>query len=470
MQITAAISSSIYLEKSQLPLELKRAIIKKYRFELESFMDSNFINLTKTDEYYIILPPNKAYLENICNTLDIKINWVDETVAPKNEIQPKVSLEFRKEPIDQVVMYEQLKGYDFNAILNITTGGGKSTSVIKIANMLNTPMLFVAAQTSFIKNYMKELQKFVENWEEHFVEVNTKWLQNPVIKPYMVCSIQALSNPDILEALYGKVGMLVGDEIHRSITGEKNREVLQGINPKYRVYLSGTYEHRADGFAEAALSANVIKIEGELGFKIQCVGVNMFTEPYAYRGYYNADSFSKKKDIIFEQEHLSKSIAQFCDWCKDRGRASIVYSDNKFLQNAVAEKLKNLFGLTSAILNSDTKKSEVEQILTDYDAGKYDVLIGGAAVATGISLYRASVIIDTAISTKGNTLTQLVGRLKRKNDAICSKSKIYIKLLYKDCTQRNWKDTHKGLSNLDYCTVLGMRDVHTDISDAFTRN
>ena len=467
----AIYNDRIYIRKSDMSLDLKRAIYKKFKFEIDKFRDYEIVSLLKSDEDYLILPPNKSYFTEVCKDLGVTIEWEDLSALPINKITPKVSMEFRTEPINQVEIHNQLKDFGYNALLNIATGGGKSTMAIKIANILNTPSLFTAAQTSYIKNYIKELQNFVEDWQEHFVEVNTEWLKDPVIKPYMVASLQALQNPKILEALSGKIGLLIGDEIHTGVTSDIRRETLYSLNPRHRIYLSGTYEHRAHGFAEAALSSNIVEVDGVLGYDIHIQPISIAVG-MGYNEYWETDSYHKRKEAIYQNVDLDHYTARFCDWLVKKGRGVLVYADNVEFQENVAKELREEFKVKVAILNSNTKKTEVEQILTDYDNGLYDVIIGGVAVTTGISLYRLSAVVDTSISIGGNTLKQLIGRLKRKKDEICSKDKLFIKFVYDGCTERNWKTKALPvIKKMEYCKVAKMRTPHTSIIEqVFDRN
>jgi superfamily II DNA or RNA helicase len=100
--------------------------------------------------------------------------------------------------------------------------------------------------------------------------------------------------------------------------------------------------------------------------------------------------------------------------------------------------------VSNVIFNSDTKKELYDEYLKEFDKGSIKVIIGGSALVEALSLYRLSLIIDTDLSLSDNGIVQLVGRLKRKNPEICDKQKVYMKLIYKNISEKKFRNTKKA--------------------------
>ena len=61
-----------------------------------------------------------------------------------------------------------------------------------------------------------------------------------------------------------------------------------------------------------------------------------------------------------------------------------------------------------------------------------------------------------------NNLEQIIGRLKRKDEAICDKSKCYIKFTFNKLTSQTWDRDKECLAEFDYMEFSPVRNVGFD--------
>jgi superfamily II DNA or RNA helicase len=97
-------------------------------------------------------------------------------------------------------------------------------------------------------------------------------------------------------------------------------------------------------------------------------------------------------------------------------------------------------GISNIIFNSNTDKSRYAEYLKEFDEGKIQVVIGGSALVEALSLYKLSLIIDCDLSLSPNGIEQLIGRLKRYNPEICDKQKFYLKIIYKNISEKKFRN------------------------------
>ena len=120
----------------------------------------------------------------------------------------------------------------------------------------------------------------------------------------------------------------------------------------------------------------------------------------------------------------------------------MLFCTDKTFQENISDIL-NACGIKSQCLNSNTSKAKLENYFKAFEQGDIKVFIGGASTVEALSLYKLSVFIDVDLSDTDNSVEQKQGRLKRLKEEVCSKSKIYIKFLYKNMTENKYKFTIK---------------------------
>lgn len=448
------IDKKIYIKAVDCDRELKTAFRKAYTFKSNKSYNNNLEFRTvyskeviDNEEVYSF-PPNLSYFsDKIIKQFEgqIKFIGVDTRVAPVLEgfVSNVVPRDY------QIPILEDMAEVGYNAILSLPTSAGKTVMSLYLTELLQTRMLFVATRVSLIQNLLKDAKQF-NIPDSEITEINAQWLLNPTYTPIMYCTAQALSE-DILSELYGKIGLLIGEELHLGLTGEGNSTKIFEINPKYRLYLSATYKSSDYGeeFTRALLSNNVSTSEETIDYKIKVHSFYLERGQDFHRSYNKVYTSHEKKAVMYDEYNINavKELAYFL--VKKEHRGLLIYVEDKLAQNSIAQSLK-ILGLRIGILNSDTKKADSSHIINNFDKGDYDVIVAGNSISAGVSLYRLSAIINLNITINENNLIQLIGREKRFNPEICNKDKIYIQFCVRGLSSKKWANDCRVLEKFDY--------------------
>ena len=396
---------------------------------------------------YLRFPPNQSFFREVLKEYNCDVGEViDLRALPKIE-GLTTTITLRE---NQLEMLEKLEKFEYNGLITAKTGFGKTLLSIYIAQLLKTPMLFIASRTSLIENLLKDCQTF--NVDPSLItKVDTEWLSNPIITPIMYATTSAINNETILKELENKIGLKVADEIHMGITSEIARNNIFRINSKYNIYLSATPENlKFENLTEAVLSNNIITSEENINFTIELHTLCLKPNGIMQDRFYNTKNYGDKKNAIFLDRAYMESIAELVAYSVIKAkRGVLVYLESTQAQENLANMLR-CYGVKVATLNTNTKKKDTKTILEGYDKGEFDVLIGGTSLAAGVSLYRLSLVVDLNLRLNKNNLTQLIGRLKRLNKNICTKNKIYLKITTLRISDSAWNEDIKCLREFDY--------------------
>ena len=408
---------------------------------------------------YLRFPPNQSFFREVLKEYNCDVGEViDLRALPKIE-GLTTTITLRE---NQLEMLEKLEKFEYNGLITAKTGFGKTLLSIYIAQLLKTPMLFIASRTSLIENLLKDCQTF--NVDPSLItKVDTEWLSNPIITPIMYATTSAINNEAILKELENKIGLKVADEIHMGITSEIARNNIFRINSKYNIYLSATPDNlKFEKLTEAVLSNNIITAEQIIDFEVQLHTLCLKPKHYMLEDFYATRSYGNKKNTILLNEVYMKSVAELVAYSVIKAkRGVLVYLESTQAQENLAHMLR-CYGLKVATLNSNTKKKDTKEILEGYDKGEFDVLIGGTSLSAGISLYRLSLVVDLNLRLNSNSLTQLVGRLLRVNKDICAKNKIYLKVTTLKMTDSAWESDKECLREFDYIKFNDKIDCNID--------
>ena len=416
---------------------------------------------------YLRFPPNQSFFREVLKEYNCDVGEViDLRALPKIE-GLTTTITLRE---NQLEMLDKLEKFEYNGLITAKTGFGKTLLSIYIAQLLKTPMLFIASRTSLIENLLKDCQTF--NVDPSLItKVDTEWLSNPIITPIMYATTSAINNETILKELENKIGLKVADEIHMGITSEIARNNIFRINSKYNIYLSATPDNlKFENLTEAVLSNNIITAEQIIDFEVQlhtlCLKPN---DGVMQDRFYRTRNYGDKKNAIFSDYYYTRAITELVAYSVIKAkRGVLVYLESTQAQENLANMLR-CYGVKVATLNTNTKKKDTKEILEGYDKKEFDVLIGGTSLAAGVSLYRLSLVVDLNLRLNKNNLTQLIGRLKRLNKNICSKNKIYLKITTLRISDSAWNEDIKCLREFDYinfnekidCELNGLEMIKT---------
>lgn len=451
--INYTINDGIYVLYKDLSREFRQGLCRKYFFtEGKSYgEDKKTVNLVSLVDYCgekaLRFPPNESYFLKCLAELNLEVGDVtDLRVLPKIE-GLTTTITLRE---NQVEMLEKLEKVGYNAIIAESTSFGKSLVAIKLAEILQTTVLFIASRSVLLENIRKDALKFGVK-PEQITDINSAWLETEQITPILIASIQALNNDEILTKLKDKVGIIIYDECHMASTSSVSREILYSINSKYNLYLSATYKNLTfENLELAVLSNNIIKGEENLDYNIHLHELVLKPTQTMYKDYYETKNYSDRKNAIFLNEDYIKSIAELVAYTIIKaGRGCLVYCDNTKAQELIAEALRG-YNIKVGLLNQNTSKKENKYILDNYDSGEVQAVIGGTSLAAGISLYRLSCIFDLSIKLNENALRQCLGRNKRRDVNICDKSKLYIKVTTYKMSDYCWASDCETLKEFSY--------------------
>ena len=451
--INYIIDTGIFVKFGDLSRELRQNLCRKYFFvEKNSYGENpqtiNLVSLVDFDgEKCLKFPSNESYFIKCIEELGCEVGEVvDLRVLPKIE-GLTTTITLRE---NQAEMLQKLEKVGYNGLITARTGYGKTLTSIYIAQLLKTPMLFLASRTSLIENLLKDCQTFGVG-TDLITKVDTAWLLNPIITPIMYGTTSALNNEDILKELEGKIGLKVVDEIHLGMTSEIARNNIYRINSKYNIYLSATPENlKFENLTEAVLSNNIITAEQIINFDVQLHTLCLKPTSLMYDRFYQTKNYGDKKNAIFLDNNYMKAVAELVAYSVIKSkRGVLVYLEATQAQENLADMLR-MYGLRVGVLNTNTKKKETKEILEGYDKKEFDVLLGGSSLSAGISLYRLSLVVDLNLRLNKNNLTQLVGRLLRSDKDICTKNKIYLKITTLKMSDYAWESDKECLREFDY--------------------
>lgn len=467
------LKNKIFIKLSQLEKHQRDFIISKYRFKYQEYSaftkkyEYKSLNLFElvtwsNSEKWVSLPPNLEFFQNIMKELEIEYNLIDLRVAPKIEY-PNVNLVPRDY---QLKWLEDFKKHNYNGILTVGTGRGKSAFSIYIASKLGTPMLFVGAKTSYIESYKKEISMFLGediNVNDFVQTLTSDWFKGKMeIKPFNIVSVQTLSkNLEHLAEMQDKIGFAVLDEVHSNLYGVEYRKAIYSLNAKYKIYLTATPHIKSPEIVACMVSQNRITDEGGIDFDIiyQPVVIDLNTE--ITREVLALENHNSKKSLVFSLERLQNATADLVQFGIVNDRGVMVYSTTMDFQQKISALLTEK-GISNVIFNSTTDKTKYAEYLKEFDEGKIQVVIGGSALVEALSLYKLSLIIDCDLSLSPNGIEQLIGRLKRFNPEICNKQKVYVKLIYKNISEKKFRNTTLPvLKTMDYVKVQPTKSTNT---------
>ena len=362
------LKNKIFMKLSQLEKYERDFIISKYRFKYEEFSaftkkyeykSLNLFELVtwKNNEKWVSLPANITYFQNIMEELKLEYTVVDLRVAPQIKF-PKVNLVPRDY---QLKWLEDFEKHNYNGILTVETGRGKSAFSIYIASMLKTPMLFIGAKTSYIESYKKEIAMFLGediNVDDYVQTLTSDWFKGDMeVKPFNIVSIQTLSrNLEYLEKMQDKIGFAVLDEIHSNLYGTEYRKAVYSLNTRYKIFLTATPHIKSPEIVSCMVSQNRITDEGGIDFDILYQPVVIDLNPEVTREVLALENHNSKKSLVFSLERLQNATADLVQFGTNNDRGVMVYSTTMEFQQKVSDLLTKK-GISNVIFNSNTDKS-----------------------------------------------------------------------------------------------------------------
>jgi len=415
--VKAILDNKLRIKRSDLSREQLNTIREKFSFIIKG----ESVQLHGVTEHLVILPPNPSFVKEIIPDIEIKDIRKFETID-----SPDFDCTLRPH---QEQWDKELKECEYDAILKAPTSSGKSFYVLKKQADMKVPALYIAYQTTHIVNMERDISK--HHPECRYQRITGDW--DGELKDINLCTIQLLNKrPDIVEKLSNRAGLLFLDELHLILGGEQFRNTLYGLSIKYKIALSATIDVKEKGFTKAAWSANIVDTEDFNIVPIIVIPILLQFDPiFDIMG---GNATDKKRAYGMEKKFIRSLTDGVEHLVKDRKRHIMVYND----LNETQEAYKKVFekkGIRSAVINNNTVKKDVPKILSDFEDGLYDSIISGVMVRESVSIYKLSVIVQTAQIDASefhnkNGLEQATGRLRRLDENICPHKKVVIDLIF----------------------------------------
>ena len=198
--------------------------------------DFKYYKLSGQDS--IIMP--RGFCDRFCAWLD-KNNYEYEKV--EDFVEEKNTESWRWDQVKlrdyQEKIVEDIKKFDVG-VVHASTGSGKTVLSCYLAKQFGLKTTILVPNTVIQEQFKSEFKKWF-NYEVGIVNGKKK-----EIKDVTVSTFQSLSsNPEILEKLVVQTGLLIVDEVHSAVSGERTK-ILNKFKPKKMYGLSGTPKRSKD--------------------------------------------------------------------------------------------------------------------------------------------------------------------------------------------------------------------------------
>ena len=451
--INYTINDGIFVKFKDLDRDLRMKLCKYFFFtEKNSYSEKpSTINLVSLVDYCgekcLKFPSNEQYFKNCIEELGYEVGNITDLRCDKKLEGFKTNIILKS---NQATMLDKLQTADFNSVIACGTGWGKSLFILKVAEELQAPILFVANRTALIENFLKDFNKFNAS-DVIPTQIDSDWLKNNgKVSAINYCTVQALDE-DIIEALKDKITLVCLEESHLVLHGLKTREILYSLNPRYRIYLSATpHSLSFEGLTYASLSSNILTDEDSFSKDVYVNHINLIPSGIMKSRYYMDNNYTTKKGAIFKDREYINSISEMVAYMIiKQERKVMIYVEDTLLQETLKARISE-YGIKVGCLNTLTNKKESKHLIENFDKGAFSVVIGGSALVQGLSFYSLNTFINLNLKTNANSLKQGKGRLLRLDEDICNKEKHYIQITIKGLNDYKWKEDKKAFEEFDY--------------------
>ncbi|MBX3050841.1 MAG: DEAD/DEAH box helicase [Caldilineaceae bacterium] len=317
----------------------------------------------------------------------------------------------------------------------LATGAGKTIVFLALMDeILNEQpqarFLLIAHRKELIEQPAERIAQF---WPQRAAAVGIVMAgQNECDRQIVIGTIQTLQSAGRLEQVFahGPIDYLIIDETHHS-NAEGYQTVIQTLkdmNPRLKHLGVTATPVRADGgglpYDKKAVHLGVKELvrDGWLApprwLAIQ-TGINL--SGVAVHGSGDSRDFSQRGLVdVFETDNCFDLVAESHTKYAD-GRKALAFVVSVEGAYRLADTL-NSAGISAIAADGNTPKDERRQILSDFRAGRYDVLVNCALFTEGLDVPEVSCIHQVRPTKSDSLYLQMVGRALRtfpgKEDAL----------------------------------------------------
>jgi superfamily II DNA or RNA helicase len=444
---------------------------RQKRIKVYKLPDDKLSKITKyapknSVDYDYVIQIDELY-RNIESNLDKnnmifdKEGWVLKKNSPLREIE---SLELRTCQLNAI---EELKKNDFQGILQMATGSGKTIAAIsasyflytkyqKILTIIAVPDNFLVEQWSnVIKNFTHKYLTASSNynWKSKFKEKIISFRFSKIFNYYIICTKEAIKdiivdfiqriNPEIQKSI-----LYIADEVHWMGAKTAIRD-LSLFDPKFRIGLSATpqryfdsegtdfllewfkkgiiYEYslkdgQNDGYLNLFNYYTVFSTLNEEEFeeyqKLTTDIIRLMNQKKSESEDVNLENLLIKRARILKKASSKRST--FIDLIKKLKNQNslkncVVYFEDNEQLDEYRLILKDL-SIKSEKFTGDTDKEQRNLILNKFVNNEFDVLCAIRCLDQGVDIPCLEIAIIISSTGSEREWIQRVGRLLRKSE------------------------------------------------------
>lgn len=408
----AVLSNRIYLETTP---EMRAALDKELTYHIPGYRD---------DEPSTVIKNMAPFRKNIVSIPSGREDLIPEDyeVIDRRTVKEAEFPDFTGElrPSQQAIWDE----IEDSCIINAWVSFGKTFTALAIAGKLGQKTLVIAHTIALRNQWVREVEK-VYGFTPDIIGSGKFSIKTPIV----IGNVQTLYNR--IADVYNQFGLIILDEMHHCSAPTFSR-IIDKSCAKYKIGLSGTIERK---------DLKHVVFRDYFGHKIFKPPAENFMEPkvHVYRSVARLPDagylpWAKKINMLAYNEDYQHSIALIASKYAAKGHSVLVVSDRvKFLQNCA-----QLIGSNAICITGEVKcENEREVLMQKITDGKKNVLCGTQSIfSEGISLNSLSCIILATPINNEPLLTQLVGRILRKQEGKLQPIVVDINLLGKTASNQ----------------------------------
>ncbi|WP_034622501.1 DEAD/DEAH box helicase [Desulfovermiculus halophilus] len=376
----------------------------------------------KYDRYVGDLNPHIELWEEIGDGVAVPRGWGMQCLdlLKRYGIQPKLIDQKRAFSHIELTFKGELRDYQLRAVQDVTqrafgvleaaTGSGKTIMALAIIAARKQPCLILVHTKELLHQWADRIRSFLG------IEPGLIGDGKLDVQPVTVGLVHTVRKH--LDELPLHFGHIVVDEAHRT-PSTMFTETVQAFDSKFMLGLSAT-PYRRDGLTKLIyltlgdrvhqVDAQELKTNGAVMAPVVVRRETSFQ--YAY-----ADDYTKMISALVRDQDRNRQIAaDVIQQARSKPGTALLVSDRVAHCNTFADLIENS-GLKVRVLTGQCSKQKREQIVSDVQAGKVNVLcstvqlLGEGFDCSGLS----SLFLGTPIKFKGRLL-QVVGRILRPGD------------------------------------------------------
>ena len=413
----AVISNRIYLEVTQ---EYKDFLSKELTYTIPTYNPQD--------------PPQviKTMVRIRSDLVSIPVGRVDlipedYEIVDKRLIKPVDFPQF-KFPLreSQQAVFDEIED---NAIINAWVSWGKTFTGLAIAGKLGQKTLIVTHTVPLRNQWAKEVEK-VYGFKPSIIGSGSMDLSGPVV----VGNTQTLYRN--IGAIQKEFGTIILDEMHH-VSSPTFSKIIDSNYARYKIGLSGTIE-RKDGkhvVFRDYFGSKVFKPPKE---NFMPPTVHILNSEVRFMDGANIPWANRVTNLTNNDEYRH-TISMLAAAYAAKGHRVLVVSDRVHFMKACAE----LAGDKATSVTGELSHEEREERMSLIKSGKKNILFGTQAIfSEGISLNELSCLILATPINNEPLLTQLIGRVIRKEEG--KKDPVIIDIHLKGNTARRQASTRMG--------------------------